>query len=168
MPEIGEKKRGREIGKVPTHLFVWSACKNCKTERWINESQTKDKRYLGWCRKCGNRRNGLIQGKKNKERSNGRRMTSRGYVDILLESEDQFYSMAMKSGYVKEHRYVMAKKIGRCLFPEEMVHHKDGNKTNNIPSNLELVTKYTHKIGFSYAYNKGYRDGYLEAKRQYT
>lgn len=39
---------------------------------------------------------------------------------------------------VPEHRYVMAKKIGRALFPEETVHHRDGNRQNNDEANLEL------------------------------
>jgi hypothetical protein len=39
---------------------------------------------------------------------------------------------------VPEHRMVMARKIGRELFPEETVHHKDGDRVNNDPSNLEL------------------------------
>jgi len=164
MPKIGDKKRGRKIGKTPDHLFVWTACKKCKKERWVNQTQIRDKRYLGWCRKCGNYRNGVIQGKKNIKF--GRRKTSTGYIDILIKKEDPLYPMAMVSGYVKEHRYVMAKRLGRCLSAEEIVHHKDGDKTNNILSNLEMVTKYTHKVGFSDAYQSGYSAGYTDAKEE--
>lgn len=39
---------------------------------------------------------------------------------------------------VLEHRHVMSKKVGRSLFPDETVHHIDGNRSNNDPSNLEL------------------------------
>ena len=41
-------------------------------------------------------------------------------------------------GYVMEHRLVMEGLLGRELEPEEQVHHKDKNKSNNDPSNLEL------------------------------
>ena len=39
-----------------------------------------------------------------------------------------------------EHRLVMEEKLGRLLLPSEVVHHKDGNKTNNHPDNLELFS----------------------------
>lgn len=38
-----------------------------------------------------------------------------------------------------EHRVVMEQIIGRPLGKGEIVHHKDGNKRNNDPSNLELL-----------------------------
>lgn len=37
------------------------------------------------------------------------------------------------------HRIVAEAKIGRPLKPGEIVHHKDGNKRNNHPDNLEVL-----------------------------
>lgn len=37
-----------------------------------------------------------------------------------------------------EHRHVMSKALGRPLYPDEHVHHRDGNKLNNEIENLEL------------------------------
>ena len=36
------------------------------------------------------------------------------------------------------HRYVMEQVLGRYLDPRERVHHKDGDRKNNSPENLEL------------------------------
>lgn len=37
-----------------------------------------------------------------------------------------------------EHRLVMAEVLGRPLTDEEVVHHRDGDRLNNTPENLEL------------------------------
>lgn len=54
------------------------------------------------------------------------------------------------SGMMAEHRYVMQQMLGRPLLPAplETVHHKDGDKQNNHPDNLELRVG-NHGIGAS-------------------
>jgi DNA invertase Pin-like site-specific DNA recombinase len=39
-----------------------------------------------------------------------------------------------------EHRYIMEQYLGRPLLRDEVVHHKDGDKTNNDIENLELMS----------------------------
>lgn len=56
-----------------------------------------------------------------------RKMTDQGYVMIMTET-----------GWVQEHRHVMAQVLRRRLAPREQVHHKDGDRANNDPANLEL------------------------------
>jgi hypothetical protein len=36
MPELGEKRRGDAIGRVPTNYYVWVECPVCSLSRWVN------------------------------------------------------------------------------------------------------------------------------------
>jgi len=44
----------------------------------------------------------------------------------------------------KLHRYLVEKEIGRELLSSEIVHHKDGNKHNNVIDNLEVISRGEH------------------------
>ena len=43
-----------------------------------------------------------------------------------------------------EHRVIVEEKIGRPLLSDEHVHHIDGNKHNNHPDNLIVMTREEH------------------------
>lgn len=50
----------------------------------------------------------------------------------------------VKVGGRHEHRIVAEEMLGRPLKKGEIVHHKDGNKQNNSPENLEIMTQSEH------------------------
>lgn len=46
--------------------------------------------------------------------------------------------------YIAEHRYVAEQKIGRYLTDKEIAHHINGNKKDNRPENIEVLTISEH------------------------
>lgn len=50
------------------------------------------------------------------------------------------------SGKVYYHRHVASIKYGHWLTSDEHVHHIDGIKTNNIPTNLEVLSNVEHGL----------------------
>lgn len=89
----------------------------------------------------------------------GRSTTHHGYTIVRIDSASPYFSMAKvdasgNTGYVKEHRLVMAEYIGRPLREEEVVHHENEDRTDNSISNLRLF------------HSKGAHTRYHAAKRR--
>lgn len=115
------------------------------------------------CRKCGrkfSKKAGRTRHEKDCDKNKIR--LDNGYEYILD-----------KNGKVKHiHRIVMEEKLGRPLHDGEIVHHKDGNKRNNDPGNLELTDISKHgkihytKIPHNGKYAKGSKHGNSKLKEE--
>jgi len=137
---LGEVARGKDIGSKSesTSAFIWHACIKCGKRRWVRLIRRKisggEPVNLQY-RHC----NAGRPGQENGSWKGGRRILRNGYVLDWLPSDDFFRSMATKEGYVREHRLVMAKHLNRCLLSWEVVHHRNGLKSDNRLENLELI-----------------------------
>jgi hypothetical protein len=61
----------------------------------------------------------------------GRYVLANGYVRVRTEAVG-------RDRWALEHRLVMETSLGRSLYPDEQVHHKNGDKADNNLGNLEL------------------------------
>lgn len=145
MPELGEIQRGTAFHSYKdSSKYIWHACEVCGKRRWVVLKNGKPKTVR--CKSCNGRL--LMSGWKDEKNPNwkgGRSYDGYGYIRFRLKPDDFFFSMAPSSGYILEHRLIMAKHLGRNLHSWEIVHHKNQIRDDNRIENLELISELGHK-----------------------
>lgn len=74
-----------------------------------------------------------------KKRAIARKLDPNGYVLVRRYGHP---AATGGGGWVLEHRVVMEDTLGRLLTSDESVHHRNGNRQDNRPENLELWVRY--------------------------
>lgn len=126
-------------GKTPYEMAQLLSEEDWQNELWIPHL---GKRYIPSAPAVRNRlivlgcklHKGRRFGADTRKWKGGRKKGKGGYVLVLSKDHPN----ADSQGYVPEHRLVAEQVLGRYLTKEEIVHHIDGNPTNNQPSNLEV------------------------------
>jgi len=75
---------------------------------------------------------------KNGNWKGGFKKVGNGYILFKVPEGCKFSSMKDDLGYIRIHRLVMAEYLQRPLKPEEVVHHINGDITDNKIENLRL------------------------------
>jgi len=70
-----------------------------------------------------------------------KKIVSKGDYNYVVVKD---HPNATTRGYVLHHRVVMENHLGRLLNPNEVVHHKNGNKKDNRIENLEVHDRKEH------------------------
>lgn len=84
-------------------------------------------------RRPAKRRPGVGVGSSNPAWRGGRRIRRDGYILLWTPKGERL-----------EHQIIAEEKIGRKLLPDEVVHHINGNRQDNSPENLEVMTQSQH------------------------
>ncbi len=120
-------------------IGAWMRAKFC-TERCMQAARIPPPQT---CPTCGMQ---FIpkQGKSRPQRYCGLSCANRGRGVNPITT--RYRSLKVNGKRVLEHRSVMEEELGRKLRQGEIVHHKDGNKLNNHPDNLDVTTLEAHGL----------------------
>jgi hypothetical protein len=72
--------------------------------------------------------------------TSAKRLPVNGYIVVKYPSHPK----AWKNGYVYEHRVVVENDLGRYLDDDEIVHHINGDRSDNSRRNLMVKSRSTH------------------------
>ena len=117
----------------------WEKRKWCRRNCFIEYIKNNPSPLIGFKhsekfrKDCSRRMKGRYLGENHPNWKGGRHITRKGYVSIYNKCKRIF-----------EHRLVMQTYLKRKLKPSELVHHKDGNKSNNLLNNLIIMSRSDH------------------------
>lgn len=138
------------VRKVPV------TCGRCRRKRSILDGNARKPYLTGYCYTCNQAhlRENMPSGARHRDWKGGHFISSNGYPAInirALEGRAREIALQMaraihgKPAVIHEHRLVMALHLDRPLLREEIVHHKNGVKTDNRIENLELTNQSEHQ-----------------------
>ncbi len=138
---------GKPIKDTPSHFKRGRyTCSHSCQNKWTKTGTKQSK-------ESNRKRSEALKGSKCYAWKGGRTKHHTGYIMIYCPDHPN----AINGKYVREHRLVMEKHLGRYLTRKEVVHHINGSITDNRIENLELFSSAGHhakKYHFKLTNNK--------------
>lgn len=134
---IGEIKYGRDIGKADgNHKFMRHTCEICGRERWVRFRGKLPPKHCWHCQiKILMQRHGSLH-----PMWKGGQTVQCGYV-VIYKPNHPNHDI---NGYVKRGRLILESKLGKILLRQMDIHHINGIKTDDRPTNLMTLSHSEH------------------------
>ncbi len=147
----------KECGKPKTPRRKPDLCKECREKSWLvkcvfcdhltRRPPKREYTQPHYCADCIKAGKGELIWKPR------RKLDKSGYIKVLVspsgrwvdENGKEWKRQIIQNGlpyWQPEHRLVMEQILGRSLETGEIIHHKNGIRIDNSPSNLELCLKF--------------------------
>lgn len=131
------------VGTVFNRIHAMGIKPRKRTDYPRSEKQIEHIKKLGKSRK-GKRMSDESKAKLSESRFKGgigaKKKRTDGYISVYFPD----HPLSNKDGYIMEHVLVMECAIGRHIKKDEVVHHKNGIRSDNRLSNLQLMTFREH------------------------
>jgi hypothetical protein len=126
---LGDVLAARPIGRRVNDICEVDNCGRAATNRQLCKTHAERKRKFG-----------DVQADKPVRRYVGTGFVHHGYFRVPVPPELRHLTGGRQNEL--QHRLVMAQMLGRALCPDESVHHRNGDRLDNRPENLELWSRW--------------------------
>lgn len=151
-------------------------CPECGCDREVTATdirrEVKRRNFRGYCRPCAVSAVGAGRHRylNYRRRPKAHHVSAAGYLlvspqDVPDELLPMFRAMQRCGQPVFEHRWVMAKTLGRPLRSDELVDHRDGVKTHNEPGNLRIYLRGRQQPGSAPGWGTFYHEWQMAERR---
>ena len=147
-PAVGDRAVATDIGRRGKGWYTWRLCPDCGKGRWVQ--CRLHERPNSRCFDCAQKKR--LTGETNPRWNGGVRYDPSHGFYVRVSPDHPFYAMSMSAGgqcYIAEHRLVMAMHLGKLLEKWEVVHHINGDNTDNRLDNLELLPKQSDHLPYN-------------------
>jgi len=140
IPRRGTGRKQSNLNKY--FLYKWYVMERMSIAEVSSLVDLSERTIRKWMDKYNipRRNSGWHRGRNNGEKISDTKIKYQGYTFIKKPNHPN----PGCADYIAEHRLVMEKHLGRYLTSKEIVHHKDGDITNNAIENLRLCTFSEH------------------------